>query len=130
MTDKFDSDINFPKVLFLHINRTLQSISNPDLYLANIEGLEIILSPYLDGDYENEMVKTTIKTSAIASLDPLMKSKKDMARRNEINKGSHKFRALMGAAEKKGLLLEKTSRDEIWEIPEEEEDEEETSNDN
>jgi hypothetical protein len=107
MTDKFDSDINFSKVLFLHINRTAQSIINPDLYIGNVEVLEILLSPYLDGDYEDNMAKTTIKTSAIAALDPLMKGKKDLVRSNTINKTSHKFRALMSAAEKKGLLLEK-----------------------
>jgi len=129
MKEQFDSDINFPKVLFLHINRTAQSIINPDLYIGNIEVLEILLSPYLDGDYEDEMAKTTIKSSAIATLDPLMKGKKDMARQNQLNKAAHKFRALMGAAEKKGLLLEKTSRDEVWEIPEEEEDEETTKTD-
>jgi len=114
MTDeKFDSDINFPKVLFLHINRTAQSIINPDLYMGNIEVLEILTSPYLDGDYEDGLAKTTIKTSAIATLDPLMKSKKDLARQNEINKASHKFRALMIVLEKKGLLLEKVGE---WEI--------------
>ena len=96
MTDeKFDSDFDFDKTIFLHINRTAQSIINPDLYMGYIEIFEIFLSPFLDGNYENEMAKTTIKTSAISALDPLMKSKKDLARQNEISKASHKFRALM-----------------------------------
>lgn len=111
--DKFDSDINFPKVLFLHINRTLQSIPNSDLLLGNIEGLEILLSAYLDENYENEVAMVTVKTDAIAALDPLMKGKKDLMRQNEINKGLHKFRALMRLAERKGLLLEKVGE---WEI--------------
>jgi len=105
--EKYDSKFDFDKTLFLHINRTAQSIINPDLYMGYIEVFEILLSPFLDGDYDDEMAKAIIKTSAIASLDPLMKGKKDMARQNQINKASHKFRALMILFNKIHPLFEK-----------------------
>ena len=101
------TEINFNKVLFLHINRTAQSVVNIDIYMAYIEVLDILLSPYQDDDYQKDLARTASVSSAIASMDGMCKTKGDMTRQNQINNATHKFRALMCLAEKKNLLLGK-----------------------
>ena len=119
MSDQFSKDINFQKVLFLHINRTGISIIQPLLFTANVEFLEMLLSPYKDKDYSDE-IKLRGAGTSIASLDPLCGAKEGMAQIQEIKKAAHMFRCLMSLSERKGLLLEKTDSTEEWNLPEEE----------
>lgn len=116
--DQFAKDINFQKVLFLHINRTGISIIEPVLFIANVEFLEILLSPYHDDIYKKEIESPKTKATAIVALDPMLKSKSAMGSSQTIGNAVHNMRCLMSLSERKGLLLEKVSRDEIWELAE------------
>jgi len=118
--DQFGKDINFNKVLFLHINRTGISIINPILFIANVEFLEILLSPYHDDQYKKDIKSTSLRATAIAALDPMLKSKSGMSQKQTIENAVHNMRCLMSLAERKGFLIERVSRDEVWELPEDE----------
>ena len=73
-----------------------------------IEILNVLLLPYQDEKYKEDLKKNTAISSAIASMDGMCKNKSDMKRQNDINNATHKFGALMCLAERKGLLLAKT----------------------
>ena len=74
-SDQFSKDINYQKVIFLHVNRTAMSIIQPMLFMANVEMFEILLSPYLDKGWDKDK---KISSTAIATLDPLYQAKDDM----------------------------------------------------
>lgn len=116
-SDQFAKDINYQKLIFLHLNRTGISIIEAPLFIANVEFMEILMSPYMDDDYKADMKSKQQKASAIATLDPLMQ-KDDMAQQAAIKKAVHNLRCLMSLAERKGLLLEKVDADEEWDLPE------------
>ena len=118
--DQFAKDINFQKVVFLHVNRTGTSIIEPMLFIANVEWLEILLSPYIDDDYKSDIKNKKLMATSISALDPMLKTKTDMTKQTNIETAVHNARCLMSLAERKGLLLEKTSSDEEWLLEEEE----------
>ena len=119
-SDQFAKDINFNKVVFLHLNRTGTSIMEPLLFIANVEWLEILLSPYIDDDYKSDIKNKKLMATSISALDPMLKTKTDMTKQTNIETAVHNARCLMSLAERKGLLLEKTSSDEEWLLEEEE----------
>lgn len=127
--DQFVKDINFNKVVFLHINRTGISIVNPILFIANVEFLEILLSPYHDDQYKKDIKSTSLRATSIAALDPMLKSKGGMSQKQTIENAVHNMRCLMSLAERKGLLLEKVSANETWRIMEEENEQDTTTDD-
>ncbi len=106
---EFDSDINFPKLLFLHINRIMQSINEPTAYISAIEALEDVLTPYIEdsSDYETEVKKEEKTVEEANQEDGLKKDKGAKMLEAKVNLARSKFRGLMRIAEKKGLLLEK-----------------------
>lgn len=100
--DKFDSDINFNKVLFMHLNRIAMSETS-DQMNSRVDIYESLLCPYIDEDYENELkpIKTTFEH------DCKMAQQTHKADPNNDALVKATFRALMKLAERKNLLLEK-----------------------
>jgi hypothetical protein len=105
--DKYDNDINFAKVLFLHINRILMSVDDSMRFISNIEILEDCLFTYKDDKYTADLGGKVERKDAVKALDPMFKPKGNMMAQVELEGARMKFRALMGLAERKGLLLEK-----------------------
>lgn len=123
MTDeKYDSEINFSKVLFLHINRILMAADDELKVIPYINAFEHVLSPYFDDEYQDNIKIAINNFKSTALLDPLMPNRNQLVNESRISLCWIKFRALMALAERKNLLLEKTSREEVWEIPKEEKD--------
>lgn len=116
--DAFAKDINFPKVLFLHVNRVLMCIGQDDLYLAAVEGLEDVLSPYFDKEYYKALDGYRKGLDSMTHLDPMLGGKKQMIAKEENKVTRIKFRALMSLAERKNLLIERTDREEVWSLDE------------
>lgn len=107
--DKFAKEINFNKVLFFHMNRTAMSQQQSEMD-ANVDIFESLLFPYIDDKYKTEKVKADKKLKNAQMIG------------NETAEADYtktKFRALMALAERKNLLLEKTDRDEEWNLEEE-----------
>jgi hypothetical protein len=103
--DEFSKNINFAKVLFLHINRILMSQDN-NQFIASISLLESALCPYIDYDYTIEVSGCSDGVDSVKNLDPTVR-KKYMLQQEEMNSANIKFRALMKLAERNHLLLEK-----------------------
>lgn len=95
--DQFAKDINFNKVLFLHMNRVAMSDSQTAMD-ANVDIMESLLCPYFDEDYVNEITtaKKALKNSLMTNVS---------SGQSEFTK--ERFRALMRLAERKNLLLTK-----------------------
>ena len=91
----------------MHLNRTGISIIQPTLFIANVEFLEILLSPYIDDEYDKDIKDKSQKATAIAALDPMFHSKGEIEHEASIKTAVHNIRCLMKLAERKGLLLEK-----------------------
>jgi hypothetical protein len=117
--DKFSKDINFNKVVFLHVNRILMCIGDFDLFCSAIEGLEDVLSPYFDDRYYEDLDGKRDGIRSLEQLDPSIRAKKNMIASEVMRVQRLKFRALMKLAERKNLLLEKTSDEEEWNLVEE-----------
>ncbi len=105
-------DMNFPKILFFHINRILQ-ISGLDrrMFISYVDVFEDVLTPYLDGDYTDRvekhrqsMLKEMEEASPFAGGEPLD---------NKVLFSRAKFRELMSVAQEKNLLLQEDSIGEI-----------------
>ena len=95
--DKFDSGLNFSKVLFLHINRVAMS-NTQDMMDAGVDMLESLLCPYEDADYKKSL-ETASKN---------LKNGQMMAQKNAAADYTRlKFRELMQLAERRNLLLDK-----------------------
>lgn len=104
--DKYDSDINFSKVLFLHINRILM-MQEDNLFISSVGLFEDALSPYLDDLYYDDLDGVRDGVVSVSNLDPSIKGKKNLLATEEMKLARLKFRALMKLAERKDLLLEK-----------------------
>lgn len=106
MADKreFDKDINYPKVLFRHIDRILTTtVAGDRPFISGVEGLQDALSPFLD-DAEIEIPAEGDTSGLVARK---------------------KLRAAMKKMDEKGLLIDKVSDDETWTLPEDEDIKEE-----
>ena len=125
--EQFDNNLNFPKVLFFHINRILQS-PTPEQRIDNIELLEDALFPYLDLEYKESIGNHGEEMRYVALLDPFMPGKGEMMGQKRTELARKKFRALMALAERKNLLLEKQSDSEEWNLPEEDGNADTTAN--
>ncbi len=104
---EFDSDINFPKLLFLHINRVLQAINEPVSYMSAIEALEDALFPYLDKEYTDMLVEYETDIVEAEREDSHNKDKQGRIQLAKVELARAKFRGLMQTADRKGLLLDK-----------------------
>jgi len=117
MDDK--GEMNFSKILFLHINRILTvAATDADMYIASVEAFSDVLYPY----HKNnglELGDAKKKYDAVMNLANEYKGKKMALKDAERNLARAKFRALMVIAETKNLLLTRVSRDEVWEIEDE-----------
>ena len=114
MDDK--GEMNFSKILFLHINRILTFAGvDTDMYIAAVEAFDDVLSPYHNG---LDVKEAKDKYDKVIGTDDAYKGKKPMLKDAERNLARAKFKALMKVAETKNLLLTKTDRDEVWELGE------------
>ena len=105
--ERLSADINFPKVLFLHINRVAQS-ANEDVFAANVDMLESLLYPYIDDDYQEALKNPHAGMINILNLDGSTYGKEGMVNRGKEEFIREKFRALMVLAQRRNLLIQKT----------------------
>lgn len=105
--ERFDNELNFSKILFLHINRTLISAIQSTLFIVNVEAFEGVLCPYIDDEYETRLKAEMNAYKYFTFLDPMLRERDAMIDRKRLELAWQKFRALMSLAERKGLLLEK-----------------------
>ena len=95
--ERLDSDINYSKVLFLHINRTAMSDSQPIMDI-NVKILETLLVAWLDKEYNEEIEKAK----------QTINNEKAMGKEDGFSDFTHnKFQSLIKLAERKNLLLDK-----------------------
>ena len=128
MGERLSADIDFPKVLFLHINRVAQSPSN-DMFAANVEMLESLLCHYVDEEYFVDIKTPDREFRSVLALDGSTHGKDDMIAAKKMFLIQEKFRALMRLANRRNLLIQRTDRDEVWELGEDNDTESETTND-
>jgi len=104
MDDK--GEMNFSKILFLHINRILTvAATDADMYIASVEAFSDVLYPY----HQNnglDLHNAQENYDAVMNLAEEYKGKKLALKEAERNLARAKFKALMVLAEEKGLLLE------------------------
>jgi len=115
MDDK--GEMNFSKILFLHINRILTFAGvDADMYIAAVEAFDDVLSPYHNG---LEVGDAQDKYDAVIATADEYKGKKPELKATERNLARAKFKALMKVAETKNLLLVRVDRQEKWELEDE-----------
>jgi len=101
-----EGDMNFSKILFLHINRILTFAGvDADMYIAAVEAFDDVLSPYHNG-LDVKIAKD--KYDTVMDLNNEFKGKKQMLKEVERGLARAKFKALMKVAESKGLLIEES----------------------
>lgn len=95
--DSFAKDINFNKVLFLHMNRVAMS-DTQNAMDTNVDVLESLLYPYRDDEYKDNMkkAKQTLQNQQMVGFAGA-----------EADFTKTKFRELMQLAERNNLLLTK-----------------------
>jgi len=105
-------DLNFPRILFFHINRILQMAGiDRMMFISYIDVFEDVLTPYLDAVYTDKIEKhrqtllTKMELNSPFGLDDELSQKVLFSRA--------KFRELMTVAQEKNLLLLEDSIGEI-----------------
>lgn len=112
--EEVKGELNFSKVLFLQLNRLLQSsVGYADGFIAGVESLEDTLSPYFDEEYKELIAEATEEFSFYVGLDPLTPNRAGLISAQRMALARKKLRFLMALANRKNLLLEKTGE---WEI--------------
>src|SRR3990172_5976855 len=104
--ERLSADIDFPKVLFLHINRVAQS-QNDDAFAANVEMLESLLYPYEDSEYNSDLKIPQQEMRNMSNLDGATHGKEDMLSQRHAILMRQKFRALMKLAHRRNLLIQR-----------------------
>ena len=107
----------------------IASATTPEGRNDGIDIFEILLSPYLDTKYEDNMKPSFDAIMKVKGLDPSMKGREEQIQAATAAMMKAKFRELMGVAERKNLLLEKTDRDEEWNLDDSESECTENDND-
>lgn len=105
--ERLSADIDFPKVLFLHINRVAQSPSD-ETFSANVEMLESLLCPYFDMEYYVDLKIPEKEYRNIQSLDHATHGREQMLAQKHSVVTRDRFRALMKLANRRNLLIQKT----------------------
>jgi len=118
--DEVRGEMDFSKVIFLLLIK-IHNASGVDSnqYIALVETFSDTLHPY----HQNnglDLGDAQKKYDAVINLADEFKGKKAMIKEVEMSLARAKFRALMVLSESKGLLLEKVSSDETWQILEDE----------
>jgi len=104
--ESLSADINFPKVLFLHLNRISQSQNN-DIFIANVEMLESLLCPYVDDEYFKDLKIPDKEFKNVMALDTSTSGRDELVTTKKFTLTQEKFRALMRLANRRNLLIEK-----------------------
>jgi len=108
MADEWRGDINFQKVIFLHLNRILTASGiDKDQYIALVESFWDMMEHY----HENngiDLGDAKKKYDAVMNLADEYKGKKQLLEEAERNLARAKFRAMMKLAEQKGFLIEES----------------------
>ena len=111
--EQLKGELDFEKILFLHINRVLQAIYDPDIYMSAVEAFEDVLSPYIDKNYENNLRENELSILDAEKLDIQNRSRDGLINDAKIQLSRQKFRKLMMLAKKKGLLLSERGKERI-----------------
>lgn len=101
-------DLNFSKILFLHINRILMSSGGADTnaYISYIESFDDMLTELYDESTEDKLQKVlddynNVTGHDITSGDEVEQAKLTLAR--------EKFRIIIGFIDDKGWLMERVA---------------------
>ena len=111
--EQLKGELDFEKILFLHINRVLQAIYEPDIYMSAVEAFEDVLFPYIDKNYEKSLQDKEMSILDIEKLDTQNRSREGLINNAKIQLSRQKFRQLMMLAKKKGLLLSERGKERI-----------------
>jgi len=103
---QFAKDINFQKVVFLHINRILGTNDNAS-FIRLVKLMELLFSPYIDDDYLKGVDSSTNSLSNVSRLDSASKERVVMIEAAQLELSETKFSELMVLAERNDLLLGK-----------------------
>ena len=104
--EKHDQDINFAKVLFRHLDRIGQA-KTPFEREDGILHFEILLCPYVDDEYEKDLVAPL---RAFKNAETLAKAthNEDGVETSRAKLINNQFRALMKLAKRNKLLIEES----------------------
>jgi len=111
--EQLKGELDFEKILFLHINRVLQAIYEPVIYMSAVEAFEDVLFPYIDNGYEKELEESELSIIDAQKLDKQNRSREALINDAKIQLSRQKFRQLMNLAKKKGLLLKERGHERI-----------------
>ena len=121
MADDTKGEMDFSKVIFLLLVKIHNAAGvDTDQYIALVEAFSDTMFPY-HMDNGLELGDEQKKYDRIDKLDDADKEKPMMMKEASKNLARAKFRALMRLAEEKNLLLTRVSRDEVWELDDEDE---------
>lgn len=105
MADKRESsEINFPKVLFRHLDRIAMSNTTSE-YQVRVSRLEDLLFPYFDDEYYDDMKKPVTEYDNAVAICTIT-HKNDMVEKKQAMMVKAMLRALMSLAKRKALLIE------------------------
>lgn len=105
-TEQLEGNLDFGKVIFLHINRILMyAATDSNAFIVSIEALEDSLYTYKDENYTKDLKAPMDSYNFISGLDPLHPQKGQLMGDSRLQLARQKFRALMGLANRKNLLL-------------------------
>jgi len=107
--DEFKGDISFPKLLFLHINRILQNLNDEQAFISNIEGLEYVLTPFIDDTYRKSFDKIN-KRMKLSNKDVDLKKRDAELNTLTLLLAKTKFTGLMRIMNDRKLLLQ----EDVW----------------
>lgn len=121
-TDDFKSEeLNFPKVLSFHLNRILASKDDFE-HKFNIEKFEDVLSEFFDNEGKNR-AKEIEDSRVLMILDHNKEIKLGRIPNPSKREIDHtivrmKIRNIMAVINRKGWLMGKVDRSEVWELEE------------
>ena len=87
--------------------------------MDGIEIFDILLCPYADDEYRNSLKEPQTNLLNQKALSKSMKDRDKLVEEATMEFFYAKFRGLMKLADRNGLLLDKTSDDEEWNLEEE-----------
>jgi len=111
--EQLKGELDFEKILFLHINRVLQAIYEPVIYMSAVEAFEDVLFPYIDDNYELQIAESELSVIEAGKLDKQNRARESLINDAKVKLSRQKFRQLMNLAKKKGLLLKERGTETI-----------------